>query len=466
MGDLQGLLRALPAVQDLLRDSFLAEFEAIPRALVVAAIQDEIAAARERMLRAAKAGVAAGDEIAVIKARVAARLTREKRPGPARVFNATGVIVHTNLGRAPLAASVADHVRDVAVGYSTLEYDVERGARGSRQTHVEALLVAALECEAALAVNNNAAAVMLALAALAAGREVIVSRGELVEIGGSFRVPEILRAAGARLVEVGTTNRTTAKDYAAAIGPDTAMLLKVHPSNFRVVGFTTEATLPELAVTARTAKVPLVFDAGSGMLLDLPATDEPSPKRALAHCDLVTFSGDKLLGGPQAGVIAGKKSLVERAKKHPLARAVRIDKLSLAALAATLRLVLDPARASEIPVIRMCREPVATVKARAERLSARLGPLAAGVVETEAQFGGGSMPGETIPSFAVALRSDRLAANALEAALRAGDLPVIARIHEGSVLLDARTLGDDEIEGVAAQVASAMQRSPAGSSPT
>ncbi|HVO31959.1 MAG TPA: L-seryl-tRNA(Sec) selenium transferase, partial [bacterium] len=354
-------------------------------------------------------------------------------------------------------------------GYSTLEYDLAEGARGSRQAHVEELLVAATGAEAAIAVNNNAAAVMLVLAALAAGKDVVVSRGELVEIGGSFRVPDILRASGARLVEVGTTNRTTAKDYAAAIGPETALLLKVHPSNFRIVGFTTAPTEEELSAVARAAKIPLVYDIGSGMLVDLPAlgvpTAEPMPARALARCDVVTFSCDKLLGGPQAGVIAGKKSIVERAKKHPLARAMRIDKLSLAALAATLRLALDPARVREIPVVRMATEPAAEVRARAERLAAALRASGATleVVATESQIGGGSTPGEAMASFAVAVSVAGATAARLEAGLRGGDPPVISRVQDDRVLLDVRTLAEAEIALCAASVAASIHRiRPAG----
>ena len=310
--------------------------------------------------------------------------------------------------------------------------------------------------------NNNAAAVMLALAALCQDekREVIVSRGELVEIGGSFRVPDILRASGATLVEVGTTNRTTAKDYADAITANTALLLKVHPSNFRVVGFTAEASTEELALVARAAKIPLVFDAGCGMLADLGIASEPAPARELKFCDLVTFSGDKLLGGPQAGILAGKKSLVERAKKHPLARAMRIDKLSLAALVATLRLALDPVRSSEIPVVRMCRESSDSVKARAEKLRAALAiaGISAEVIPSEAQYGGGSVPGEAIPSFAVRLTAAGVTPNTLEAALRAGDPPVIARVSQDSLLLDARTIAETEIDPCARSVAASIHR--------
>ncbi len=444
-GSKQSLLKELPAVQDLLREPAVADFVGrVPRALVVAAVQEEIDRARKAIL--------ASKEPGDIRARIAKRLAREVKAGPQRVLNATGVIVHTNLGRAPLAPAAIDHVREVAAGYSTLEYDLDEGKRGSRQVHVERLLVEALGCEAALAVNNNAAAVMLVLAAIAqgkAGAEVVVSRGELVEIGGSFRVPDILRASGAKLVEVGTTNRTHLKDYEKAIGPETAAILKVHTSNFRVVGFTAEATEADLAPLAKKAGVPLICDIGSGMLVDF-GIDEPAPARVLKHADLVTFSGDKLLGGPQAGIVAGKKALVEAAKKHPLARALRVDKLSLAALATTLRLALDPSRVDEIPVARMVREPVAVTKARAEKVRAALAERAGAdgiaVVPSEAAYGGGSVPGQTLASAAIRIDPSRGAPAALEAALRSGPTPVISRVHDEALLLDLRTVADSEVD--------------------
>lgn len=443
MADKQTLLRSLPAVTDLLQEGFLAPWAGIPRPIVVAAIQREIASARERLLTGE---LGSADLLEKIKSNVAAQLAREAATAPRTVINATGVMVHTNLGRSPLAASAADHVREVAARYSALEYDLEKGERGSRQAHLEESLKTLLGCSAALAVNNNAAAIMLVLATLAPGREVIVSRGELVEIGGSFRVPDILRASGAALVEVGTTNRTSARDYASAITPHTALLLKVHPSNFRITGFTSEATLEELGVVARAAAIPLVFDAGSGAVAELGLPGEPDPKRALASCDLVTFSADKLMGGPQAGIIAGRAELIERLRKHPLARAVRIDKLSLAALAQTLRLLLDPARQAEIPVLRMIREPLETVRARAETLAKAIAPapgLIVEVVESRAEYGGGSAPGETLPSFAVALRA--ASASALERALRGGEPPVIGRVKEQAVLLDVRAIAEAEV---------------------
>jgi len=351
------------------------------------------------------------------------------------------VIVHTNLGRAPLAARAVERVADVARGYSTLEYDVEGGRRGSRHRHVESLLTALTGAEAAAVVNNNAAATLLCLAAVGAGREVIVSRGELIEIGGGFRIPEVLAQSGARLVEVGTTNRTRIDDYRRAIGPDTAAILRVHQSNFRLVGFAESAALADLAGLAAERALVLVDDLGSGQMLELPAlADEPTARASVAAgAELVCFSGDKLLGGPQAGVVVGRADAVERVRRHPLARAMRIDKLSLAALEATLELLRDPARAlAEVPVAAMIAEDEGAVRARAERLAERLGGE---VVPTVARVGGGAVPMLELPSYACAIPGGDAAA----ARLRANDPPVIAIVREGRVLLDCRTLADDEL---------------------
>ena len=457
------ILRALPAVQELLSEPALAKLvERIARPLVIAAIQAEIASARSRILTN---GIDVGKAkalVAGIPAAVRARLEREAKPSPEPVINATGVVLHTNLGRAPLAPEALEAVVAVAKGYSTLEYDLEKGERGSRQSHVEALLCKALGTEAAIVVNNNAAGVMLVLAALAAGREVVVSRGELVEIGGSFRVPDILRASGARLVEVGTTNRTHLADYRAAIGDETALLLKVHTSNFRVVGFTAEVSETELAALARERKLPFVADVGSGMLVDLArdgVTGEPSPARIAAVADVITFSGDKLLGGPQAGIVAGKAALLAKIRKHPFARAVRIDKMSLAALVATVRLAIDPERASSIPAIRMLREPLDAVRARAERLAAAIRSgaphLSLSVEPSEATFGGGSVPGQSLPSFAVRIVSS--SPDALATALRAQTPPVIVRVQEGALWMDARTIADGEVAAAAKALVESAQ---------
>ena len=436
-------LRSLPAVQDVLREPAVARWlDAVPRPLVIAAIQETIDAVRRSLLAGKGKAPAAVTILAEVAATVGTRLERESTPGPHPVINATGILVHTNLGRAPLAEEAIAHIVAVARGYSTLEYDLATGERGSRQSHVEPLLVEALGTESAIAVNNNAAAVMLVLATLSPGKEVIVSRGELVEIGGSFRVPDILRASGARLVEVGTTNRTHLKDYAAAIGPETALVLKVHTSNFRVVGFTAEVSEAELGALCREKKLPFVADIGSGLLAEMPAPGEPTPKAIAKHADVVTFSGDKLLGGPQAGIVAGKTVLLDRVRKHPLARAFRIDKLSLAALAATLRLTLDRDRQTRIPLVRMAREPVASVRARAERLARVIG--SGEVVPSSAAFGGGSVPGQSLPSFAVRLATP--SPDAVAAALRAGDPPVIVRVADRALWLDARTIADAEVD--------------------
>ncbi len=402
--------------------------------------------AARRVLDAARAEILAGGEPDDLRGRLRTELESARRPGLRRVLNATGVIVHTNLGRAPLPEAALERVRDVGRGYSNLEYDLAEGARGSRQDHVAGILRRLTGAESALVVNNNAAAVMLALAALAEGREVLVSRGELIEIGDGFRIPDVLARSGARLVEVGTTNRTRAADYERAIGPETALLLRVHQSNFRLVGFAELPTTAELAAVARLHDVPLVDDLGSGALA--PLHDEPPVREALvAGADLVCFSGDKLLGGPQAGIVAGRAELVERLRRHPLQRALRADKLTLAALEGTLALYLEPDRAlREVPVLRMLAEPVDAVRARAERLAALTGGT---VEETVARVGGGALPLAQLPSFACAVEEE------LAAALRAGEPPVVGVVRDGRCLLDCRTLADDEVEDAAAAVAAA-----------
>jgi L-seryl-tRNA(Ser) seleniumtransferase len=356
------------------------------------------------------------------------------------------VIVHTNLGRAPLAQSALERVTEISAGYSNLEYDLAEGGRGSRQDHVAPILRRLTGAEGALVVNNNAAAVLLALAALAEGREVLVSRGELIEIGDGFRIPDVLARSGARLREVGTTNRTRASDYERAIGPETALLLRVHQSNFRLVGFTEQPRLDELVRIGRAHGLPVVDDLGSGVLVQLE--DEPSARDALASgADLVCFSGDKLLGGPQAGIVVGRAELVERLRRHPLQRALRADKLTVAALEATLSLYLDPERAArEIPVLRMLGEPVASVLARAERLAGLVGGE---VEQTVGRVGGGALPLAELPSFACAVEQE------LAARLRETNPPVVAVLRDGRCLLDCRTITEAEVDEVAAAVATA-----------
>lgn len=427
-------LRDIPSVDELLRrDDLAALVERHGRPPVLAAARAALARAREEL----RAGFPAGDLVA----RTREELETGLRPSLRRVLNATGVVVHTNLGRAPLAEAALERVREVGAGYSNLEYDVSAGTRGSRQDHTAAILRELTGAEAALVVNNNAAAVLLALAALAEGREVLVSRGELIEIGDGFRIPDVLARSGATLVEVGTTNRTRSADYERAIGERTALLLRVHQSNFRMIGFTEQPRTRELARLAELHGLPLVEDLGSGALVE--TGDEPTARASLeAGAHVVTFSGDKLLGGPQAGIVAGRSDLVERMRRHPLQRALRADKLTLAALEGTLALYRAGSR--ELPVLRMLDEPAEAVRARAERLA----ELAGGTVEeTVARSGGGALPLAELESYACALPL------ALAEPLRLGEPPVVGIVRDGRLLLDCRTLADAEVEEVAEAVA-------------
>jgi L-seryl-tRNA(Ser) seleniumtransferase len=426
-------LRDLPSVDELAREA--------GDPLAVDAARAVIDRAREEI----QAGGDPGD----LAARLREALVEARRPRLQGVLNATGVVVHTNLGRAPLAEEALARVVEVGRGYSNLEYDLAAGARGSRQDHVTAILRRLTGAEAALVVNNNAAAVLLALAALAEGREVIVSRGELIEIGEGFRIPDVLTRSGARLVEIGTTNRTRAADYEGAIGPETAVVLRVHQSNFRVVGFEERPRLEEVAEVAHSHGLPLVDDLGSGHVSAsnslLLGQDEPTAREALAGgADLVCFSGDKLLGGPQAGIVLGRADLVERLRRHPLHRALRIDKLSLAALEGTLLLHLEaPER---IPVLRTLAQETDAVRERAERLAAATGGE---VEETVGRVGGGALPLAELPSFACAVEES------LAEPLRAGEPPVVGVVRDGRLLLDCLTLTDAEAEDAAAAVARA-----------
>jgi L-seryl-tRNA(Ser) seleniumtransferase len=425
--------------------------------------------AARRVLELAREEIRAGGDPGDLGARLWAELADARRPRLRRVLNATGVIVHTNLGRAPLPEAALERVHEVGRGYSNLEYDLGEGGRGSRQDHAAGILRRLTGAEAALVVNNNAGAVLLALAALAEGREVLVSRGELIEIGDGFRIPEVLARSGARLVEVGTTNRTRTADYERAIGPETALLLRVHQSNFRLVGFTELPATAELAAVAHRHNLPLVDDLGSGVLSNTVLLapegapearasarntvllgDEPSARDALAAgADLVCFSGDKLLGGPQAGIVVGRAELIERLRRHPLQRALRADKLTLAALEGTLHVYFDPERSlREVPVLRMLAEPAETVRARAEQLARLTG---GSVEETVARVGGGALPLAELPSFACAVAEE------LAGPLRAGEPPVVGIVRDGRCLLDCRTLADGEVEEVAAAVARARR---------
>jgi L-seryl-tRNA(Ser) seleniumtransferase len=425
-------LRDLPSVDELARDP---RFANEAPGLVVSAARAVLDVARDE--------IRGGGSPTGLAERVEAELAAVRRPSLRRAINATGVVLHTNLGRAPLAPQAMERIGEVARGYSNLEYDAAAGTRGSRQTHVADLLRRLTGAEDALVVNNNAAAIVLALAALAGGREALVSRGELVEIGDGFRIAEVLACSGARLVEVGATNRTHLADYERAAASDTAAVLRVHHSNFRMVGFAGRPSLAELVGAAHARGLLLVEDLGSGSVL--PFDDEPTVRDSVAAgADLVCFSGDKLLGGPQAGLVVGGSGAVERLRRHPLHRAVRADKLTLAALEGTLALYLAPAPATAIPVLRMLREPADEVRRRAARLAELTGGELA---ESTARVGGGALPLAELPSFACLLEEQ------LAAPLRAHEPAVVGVVRDGRLRLDCRTVADAELDEVAAAVA-------------
>ncbi|MBP9503396.1 MAG: L-seryl-tRNA(Sec) selenium transferase [Candidatus Promineofilum sp.] len=455
--------RDLPSIDRLLRAPGASEMTGIyGHSLATGALRAVLDETRAALL-AGRAGphqtppAIPADETLVAEARerLEAMLTPTLRP----VINATGIILHTNLGRAPLSDAAMTAMASVASGYSTLEYNPATGRRGSRATHPEPLLRRLTGAEAALAVNNNAAAVLLMLTALCRGREVLISRGQLVEIGGGFRVPDVMEQSGAWLVEVGTTNRTHLRDYAGAVTADTAAILVVHHSNYKIVGFAGEPPLAELAALAHERGLLLLYDQGSGAMLDTgPYGLEPEPtvpEGLAAGADMVAFSGDKLLGGPQAGILAGRAALIERARRHPLARAVRADKLALAALTATLDLYLT-GRESDIPVWRMIARPLDEIAAEAERWARQLrdAGIDAATAPDVSYVGGGSLPGESLPTRVVAIHVPGAdgGVDELAARLRARPLPIIARIHDGRLLLDPRTVLPGQSEAVPAAV--------------
>ncbi|OFV88309.1 MAG: L-seryl-tRNA(Sec) selenium transferase [Acidobacteria bacterium RIFCSPHIGHO2_12_FULL_67_30] len=460
-------LRRLPSVDELLAHDRLRELiEEVGRPLVVAAARQTVATLRGE-IRRGLAETELAVRLAHLEQEVAAE-TRELLGLSLRpVINATGVVLHTNLGRAPLSRAAAERVAAVATQYSNLEFDLGRGARGRRDVHAGKFLDRLLGAEASLVVNNNAAAVLLALNTLAAGGEVVVSRGELIEIGESFRIPDILARSGAKLVEVGTTNRTRLADYARAITRQTRLVLRVHPSNFRLVGFTERPALEELAQLARHKRLPLVEDLGSGLLVDLApqGLDEPLAAASLgAGVDLVTFSGDKLLGGPQAGILAGKRKLVEACRRNPLFRALRVDKMTYAALEATLASFLRGA-ADDVPALRMIRLTAEEIGARAETLRAELAPALGGRAEVsvragESVAGGGSTPGTALPTKLLVVAPRAMSAAELAARLRRPDAsgrpPVIARVEADRVLFDLRTVFPEQEAALAAALRAAF----------
>jgi L-seryl-tRNA(Ser) seleniumtransferase len=452
--DLRERFRCLPGV-DAVLSALESEGAPAARSWLTELARAEIGSARER-IRACPADGPFDPELynaAAIARRVQGHLAVLARPNPDTVINATGILLHTNLGRAPLSEAAVRHMAQVAANYSDLEFDLERGERGSRQDHVRELLSLLTGAEDAMVVNNNAAAVLLALGALARGKEVIISRGELVEIGGSFRIPEILEQSGAVLKEVGTTNRTHLRDYENALGPGTGLLLRVHQSNYRIEGFTAEVPLSDLVALGAKRGVPVMVDLGSGAFVDVtPSGLRPEPlvhDVVQAGPHVVTLSGDKLLGGPQAGIVVGRKDTVERMRKHPLARAVRIDKMMLAALQSTLASYLDESRARrDIPVLSMLFESEASVRHRAEALAAALGNTFSqnpapriSVEAAEGAVGGGTLPVAGLPTAVVALDPRPHTTGArFERALRAGAPPLLARIQDERVLIDVRTV--------------------------
>ncbi|HXJ94119.1 MAG TPA: L-seryl-tRNA(Sec) selenium transferase [Terriglobia bacterium] len=446
---LSARLRQIPAVEEILGRPFVNDLERrAGRLLVREATREALEAWRKR--------ITTGDEDALaaesLEPEIALRVQAQLAPSLRAVINATGVVLHTNLGRAPLAAAAVESLAQVAGRYSNLEYDLAQGERGKRDAHTDRLVAKLVGAEAALVVNNNAAAVFLALNSLAEGGEVVISRGELIEIGGSFRIPDICAKSGATIREVGTTNRTRLADYASVVSERTRVLLRVHPSNFRMVGFTERPELRELAQLAHLHNLLLIEDLGSGCLLDLTAhglRDEPPVGQSLkGGADVVTFSGDKLLGGPQAGILVGNRETLQRIRKNPLFRALRVDKLTIAALEATARLYLRQ-DLDAIPALRMIRAPADSIAMRAQRLASRLATLAGLTVELESGesvAGGGSTPGQSLPTTLVSVEHLRCSAQEVACRLRHNRPPVIARVERDRLLLDLRTVLDDDEE--------------------
>jgi len=465
----QQVLREIPSVDEILsRPQIVDLLKVHPRQVVVEAIRKGLGQLRDEILRNQDPshlgeGFFSFENLYPLFQKEVNLLVQ---PRLRRVINATGVVIHTNLGRAPLPPSAIHHLTEISKSYSNLEYDLERGERGDRYAHVEENLCHVSGAESALVVNNNAGAVLLVLNTLAEGREVIVSRGELVEIGGAFRIPDVMKRSGALLREVGTTNRTHFNDYQKAIGPQTALLLKVHTSNFRVMGFTSEVSLQDLVQLGKEHQIPVVEDLGSGCLIDLSRyglEKEPTVQDMIkTGVDGVTISGDKLLGGPQAGIILGKKRILDLFKINPLTRALRIDKLTLAALESTLALYLDEKRAmEEIPTLRMLTLDTKKLKRRGKRLLKRLSGMTNEKItfslrEDVSQVGGGALPLQDLPTMVVAAKPRDVSVNSLEERLRKGNPPVISRISKEELILDMRTVFDEEIPLLAAGVEKAI----------
>jgi L-seryl-tRNA(Ser) seleniumtransferase len=457
MPDRRALLRTLPAIDRLLGSRILSKLEETqPHLLILEAAQKVVDDLRRQLLD--EQAPLPDLETEAVAELVAVRVALMAKPSLRKVINVTGTLLHTNLGRAPLCNEALQAIKNVAQGYSNLEYDLEAGKRGKRFTHVEDLICKLTGGEAATVVNNNAGAVMLALAALAGGQSAIVSRGELIEIGGSFRIPEVMQRSGSTLVEIGATNRTHLKDYQQAINPQTALLMKVHTSNYRVEGFTKSVSETELAELAHEHGLPFVIDLGSGSLVNFAALglpDEPTAFDAIANgADIITFSGDKLLGGPQAGLIAGRRELITQIRQNPLKRALRLDKMTLAALAEVLKLYRHPESLTErLPTLRQLTRPLADIEAMARRLEKPLGAAVSSgykvsIVPGFSQIGSGALPIETLPTSCLQLSPTKAGDEALRGlarTLRQLPVPIVGRLHNGTLLLDLRCLEDENL---------------------
>ena len=459
----QEMFRLIPAVDRLLDCPELQEVSsAYPRSLILRAINETLDGLRGEIMSDHGLKDPSELELTALSDRVVKKLEILARPSLRPVINATGVVVHTNLGRSILAEGALQSFRPLSGGYSNLEYDLEKGRRGSRYSHVEGILKELTSAEAVMVVNNNAAAVLISLETIARGREVIVSRGELVEIGGSFRIPDVMKKSGATMVEVGTTNKTRLKDYEEAIGPETALLLKVHRSNFDIIGFTEEVGPTMLTGLGNRYGLPVMEDLGSGCLVDFSKYGlkrEPTVQESLAQgIDLVTFSGDKLLGGPQAGIILGRKELVEAIKNNPLNRALRIDKLTLCALEQTLNIYRDESTAlEEIPTLRMISQPYSSLKSKARRLMRMIGRLdtdsfVLDQTDGDSMVGGGALPLLNLPTRLLRLIPEKMSAHSIGEWLKSFDPPIIVRVEQDSVLLDMRTIQDRELKTLAGAV--------------
>lgn len=449
------ILKTLPKIDSILLELFEnSEFDSIPRSVVLKAARETIESERTRILKSDDGAEIAPVDSAAMISEIMSKSLRAMRPNLIPLVNATGVVIHTNLGRSPLCRDATDQIIQIARGYSNLEFNLSTGKRGIRYAAVEDLICEISGAEAAMAVNNNAAAVMLCLDTLAKGKEAIVSRGELVEIGGSFRIPDVMAKTGAILREVGTTNRTHLRDYESAINENTALMLKVHSSNFAVIGFTSDVPLTDLSDLGKKRGIPVMEDLGSGTFIDFSKygmVHEPTVQESVASgADIVTFSGDKLLGGPQAGIIVGKKEIIAEIRKNQLTRALRIDKMTLAGLEATLRHYRDEREAiSKIPTLRMLTMPVETIEAKAHNLKNDIKALAspdvdAKILSIESKAGGGSLPAQNLPSVGIGLSIKGLSASRLEKEMRRNSPPIIGRIEEDLFIMDLRTIEPDE----------------------